>query len=72
MNEVRFGMKLCPGCGSEKLVPVRAGEKMNFFCKDCVMCWHLEDGRTNLVDPQTCPGCLLGTTACFERWKVLH
>jgi len=70
MSETMFGLKQCPECGSDKLVPVAAGAKTNFFCEDCVLCWHLERGRVTVVDPQTCPGCELGTTACFERWDI--
>ena len=70
MSETVLGLRQCPECGGEKLIPVRAGEKTNFFCEDCVLCWHLEHGRATIVDPQTCPGCELGTTACFERWDV--
>jgi len=70
MSEGLIRLMRCPDCDSEKLVPVRAGEKTNFFCEDCVLCWHLEDGQTTVVDPQACPGCQLGTTACFERWKL--
>jgi len=68
MDEMLVGLRLCPACGSQKLIPVIAGKEMNFFCEDCVLCWHREGGRTDIVDPQTCPGCQLGTTACFERW----
>jgi hypothetical protein len=70
MSEVLLGLKQCPECGGEKLIPVSSGERTNFFCQDCVLCWHLEGGRARVVDPQTCPGCQLGTTACFERWEV--
>jgi hypothetical protein len=70
MREPVLGLKQCPECGSEKLIPVSVGEETNIFCQDCVLCWHLEHGRANVVDPQTCPGCQLGTTACFERWET--
>ena len=65
-------LKQCPECGGEKLIPVATGAGTNFFWQDCVLCWHLEHGRANVVDPQTCSGCQLGTTACFERWEVFH
>ena len=68
MEEAAF--KQCPECGSEKLIPVSVKEETNFFCEDCVLCWHVEHDRANVVDPQTCPGCLLGVTACFERWET--
>jgi hypothetical protein len=63
-------LKKCPGCDGERLIPVATIEGTNFFCRDCVSCWHLEHGRTYVVDPQDCPGCQLGTTACFERWGI--
>ena len=72
MNETAFALKQCPECGGETLIPVATREGTNFFCQDCVLCWHLERGRVNVVDPQTCPGCQLGTTACFERWEFSH
>jgi hypothetical protein len=59
MSDTLVGLKQCPKCGGEKLVPVSAGEATNFFCEDCTFCWHLEGGRTILVDRQTCPGCEL-------------
>jgi hypothetical protein len=61
----------CPSCGGGQLIPVATIEGRNFFCRDCVGCWHLESGEARLVDPQACPGCQLGMTACFERWTVL-
>ena len=70
MSEAVFGLKQCPECGSEKLIPVSVKEETNFFCEDCVRCWHVERDRVNVVDPQTCPGCQLGVTACFERWET--
>jgi len=66
------GLQQCPKCGSKKLIPVHVGARTNFFCEDCVFCWHLESGRVTVVDPQTCPGCELGTTACFELWQLSH
>jgi len=72
MNETPVALRQCPECDGEKLVPVIAGEKMNFFCEDCVLCWHQEGGQIMVVDPQACPGCQLGTTACFERWGVSY
>ena len=65
-------LKQCPGCDGERLIPVATIEGTNFFCRDCILCWHLERGQASVVDPQTCPGCQLGTTACFERWEVFH
>lgn len=47
------------------------GAATNFFCQDCVLCWHVEHGWTEVVDPETCPGCRLGTTACVERWGII-
>jgi len=73
MSETAFGvLKRCPECGGEKLIPVATSEGTNFFCQDCVFCWYLEHGRATVVDPRSCPGCQLGTTACFERWEVFH
>jgi len=70
MTVTVFGLlKQCPECGGEKLLPVATTQGTNFFCRDCVLCWHVEHGRVNVVDPQTCPGCQLGTTACYERWQ---
>jgi len=71
MTETVLGLRHCPGCKSEKLIPVSAGEDINFFCQDCVLCWHVEHARTEAVDPETCPGCHLGSTACFERWGIM-
>jgi hypothetical protein len=62
-------LKQCPECGGERLIPVATTEGANFFCRDCTLCWHVEHGGVNVVDPQTCPGCQLGTSACFERWQ---
>jgi len=70
MTETVFGLTHCPGCDGQKLIPVSVGAATNFFCQDCVSCWHLEHGWAEIVDPETCPGCQLGTTACFERWGV--
>jgi hypothetical protein len=70
MSAVVIGLKHCPECSSEKLIRVSVGEEVNFFCRDCVLCWNLKNGRPVIVDPQTCPGCQLGTTACFERWEM--
>jgi len=73
MSDAVVGLlEQCPECGGARLIPVSAGEKTNFFCRDCILCWHLERGQASVVDPQTCPGCQLGTTACFERWEVFH
>lgn len=70
MNETEFGLRRCPECGGNTLIPVTAGEQTNVFCEDCVLCWHLEFGQVTVVDPKTCPGCQLGITACFERWDM--
>ena len=60
-------LKWCPECGGERLIPVATIEGRNFFCRDCDICWHLEHGLTTAVDPQNCPGCQLGATACSEQ-----
>lgn len=72
MNGMVLVLKQCPECGGEKLIPVATTKGTNFFCQDCILCWHIEHSGATVVDPQTCPGCQLGTTACFERWKVFQ
>ena len=73
MSETLLGpLKQCPECGGEKLIPVATREGTNFFCPDCVFCWHVDHGQAAVVDPQSCSGCQLGTTACFERWDAVH
>lgn len=62
-------LKQCPECKGEKLLSVATAQGTNFFCRDCVLCWRVEHGQVHVVDPQTCPGCQLGTTACYERWQ---
>ncbi len=63
------GLDQCPECSGERLVPVRAGIETNLFCPECVLCWQVGPGYVAVVDPWSCPGCELGTTACFERWQ---
>jgi rubredoxin len=65
-------LRHCPECGGKKLIPVLAGHSTNFFCPDCVFCWHVEAGRAARVNPWTCPECQLVTTAGFERREVSH
>lgn len=72
MKESASRLTQCPGCGSKGLIPVRAGEQMNFYCGICVLCWFLENGVANIVDPQTCAGCELGRTACLGGIGPLH
>ncbi len=60
----------CPECDGDALVPVVAGRKVNFFCQDCTLCWHVDGDEVNRVNPWTCPGCALVTTACFERFDL--
>jgi hypothetical protein len=57
----------CPECQGEDLIPVIAGRKMNFFCRDCTLCWHMHGDDVTRVNPSVCPGCELVTTACFEH-----
>ena len=57
MSAVVIGLKQCPECSSEKLIPVGVGEEVNFFCRDCALCWNLKNGRPVIIDPQSCPGC---------------
>lgn len=47
----------CPECGGSRITPVTDGDRTNFFCEDCALCWHLELGWVARVDPGTCPGC---------------
>jgi len=63
------GLDQCPECAGRRLTPVQAGTEHNVFCPDCVLCWHVEADDVSVVDPWTCVGCQLGTTACFERWR---
>lgn len=52
----------CPRCGGTDLTAVDDGELTNFFCRDCVACWHVELDYIHRVDATTCPGCeRLGT-----------
>lgn len=48
----------CPECGSTKLEAVFDGETVNWFCHDCIRCWHVELGHVSRVAYETCPGCL--------------
>ena len=60
----------CPNCLSTKLlVAIDHQQQWNYFCRDCTMCWHSEFGELHRVDRETCPGCDLATTACFERFE---
>jgi hypothetical protein len=70
MTQTVLGLRHCPRCGGENLIPVTAGEVLNYFCRDCMVCWHLEHGWSNVIDPQGCPGCRLEVTTCFERWGI--
>jgi len=47
----------CPECGRDVMEAVSDGEMTNFRCVGCGMCWHIELGWVNRVDPATCPGC---------------
>jgi len=60
----------CPECDGENLIPVMAGRKMNLFCQECTLCWHTHGDEVIRVNPGTCPGCELVTTACFERFEM--
>ena len=60
----------CPNCRSIKLlVAIDHQQQWNYFCRECTMCWHSEFGELRRVDRETCPGCDLATTACFERFE---
>ena len=61
----------CPECNGEDVIPVMAERKMNVFCQDCTLCWHVHGDEVTRVNPWTCPGCELVTTACFERFEML-
>jgi hypothetical protein len=70
MTTTLIGLTQCPGCSSANLVPVVAELEVNFFCEDCTLCWHLVGQEIERVDPKSCAGCRLGSTACFEHWEV--
>jgi len=60
----------CRNCAGTKLVvAIDRRQQRNYFCRDCTMCWHPEFGQLHKVDPETCPGYGLATTACFERFE---
>ena len=65
-------MKLthCPKCEGQCLIPVVAGRKMNYFCRECTICWHVSGDQVTRVNPWTCPGCALVTTACYEHFDL--
>lgn len=52
-----IGLLRCPRCGSAESEAVSDGEMMNFLCRSCWSCWHVELGFVHHVDPTTCPGC---------------
>jgi ferredoxin len=61
----------CPNCASQKLlVAIDRRQQRNYFCRDCTMCWHPAFAELHRVDRETCSGCGLTTTACFERFEV--
>lgn len=47
----------CPVCGGGDLDAVSDGESVNFRCRRCDRCWHVELNRVTRVDPDTCGGC---------------
>lgn len=61
----------CPECGSTRLVPVRDGADIHFFCEDCGRCWHVELGSVWRVDPAVCSGCEF-LDRCAERFAQDH
>lgn len=65
------GLEQCPECSGKMLISVCAAHSTNFFCRNCALCWHVENGRAKRVNPWTCPGCQLVTTACFERFELV-
>jgi transposase-like protein len=34
----------CPSCGSTKLVPVSRDGNVDYLCRRCSSCWHVELG----------------------------
>jgi len=61
----------CPECHSVDLEAVIDGAGVNFFCRACARCWHLELNRVIRVDPATCAGC--GHAGeCTERFAADH
>jgi hypothetical protein len=67
MTTTLIGLSGCPECGSADLVPVVADLETNYLCEDCACCWHLVGEDALLVDPNSCPGCSMGSTACLKR-----
>ncbi len=47
----------CPKCFSTAIDPVVDGDEVNFLCRVCGRCWHIELGYVHRVDPRTCGGC---------------
>jgi Pyruvate/2-oxoacid:ferredoxin oxidoreductase delta subunit len=49
----------CPECRGTALDPVVDvdAETVNFRCRDCGRCWHVELGFVHRVDPHSCSGC---------------
>ena len=43
----------CPSCGSTKLVPVRRDANVDWLCRRCSSCWHVELGAFWRVDAPT-------------------
>jgi hypothetical protein len=67
MTTTLIGLRHCPGCGGSDLIPVVAGMETNFYCQDCRKCWHLLDRAvTSRVEPELCPGCILGKATCAK------
>jgi len=64
MTSTLTALRRCPACGSRDLIPVVAGMETNFYCQDCSACWHVAARGADRVDPEQCPGCLIGKGAC--------
>jgi hypothetical protein len=61
----------CPNCArTNLLLAIDRRWQRNWYCRDCSMCWHSESEQVRRVEPHTCPGCGLATTACFERFET--
>jgi hypothetical protein len=47
----------CPGCRSQGLQAISAGDQVNFFCPVCYCRWHVDLGWVHRVDHAACPSC---------------
>ena len=56
----------CPHCLADDLQPAITAERVNFFCTNCRLCWHIDLGRWHGVNPETCERCPLWPQ-CTQR-----